>query len=177
MLYVRWSKIIYLPPYPVGSELCPVTPDRSHTVRVEGDVILDLLHRSKWSLVSPHRIEGTIPARRLVPDVQPKERSSFPYFSSIIPRRRSDSLRGAAGLRKDQTENIGRVSQHSRRLQRFDALLSRRQSARGLKRFICCDLKIVRPLRGLFYVHCPAHVGAWISTESHPAAVPGSYIG
>src|ERR1700688_906738 len=124
----------------------------------------------------PAKSDGSLcrDARRLVPpDVQPKERSSFPYLSSIIPRRRSDSLRGAAGLRKDQTENIGRVSQHSRRLQRFDALLSRRHAARGLKRFICCDLKIVRPLRGLFYVHCPAHVGAWISTESHPAAVPG----
>src|ERR1700737_4234937 len=38
--------------------------DLVDTVRVEGDVILDLRHRFKWGLISPHRIEGTIPASR-----------------------------------------------------------------------------------------------------------------
>src|ERR1700688_928898 len=34
------------------------------TVRVEGDVILDLRHRFKWRLIRPHRVERTIPASR-----------------------------------------------------------------------------------------------------------------
>src|SRR6267142_1789327 len=34
------------------------------TVRIEGNVILDLCHRIKWGLVSPHRIERAIPASR-----------------------------------------------------------------------------------------------------------------
>src|ERR1700722_2497659 len=38
--------------------------DGIDTVRVEGDVILDLRHRFKWGLISPHRIDGTIPANR-----------------------------------------------------------------------------------------------------------------
>src|SRR5258708_29005176 len=38
--------------------------DLVDTVRVEGDVILDLRHRFKWRLISPHRIARTIPASR-----------------------------------------------------------------------------------------------------------------
>src|SRR5712664_1489498 len=38
--------------------------DLVDTVRVEGDVILDLRHRFKRCLVSPHRIDGAIPAGR-----------------------------------------------------------------------------------------------------------------
>jgi protein ImuA len=38
--------------------------DLVDTVRVEGDVILDLRHRFKWGLISPQRIEGAIPASR-----------------------------------------------------------------------------------------------------------------
>src|SRR5258707_11456825 len=34
------------------------------TVRVEGDMILDLCHRFKWGLISPHRIERELPASR-----------------------------------------------------------------------------------------------------------------
>src|SRR5260370_12980478 len=40
--------------------------DLRATVRVEGAVILDLRHRVEWGLISPHRIERTIPARRNV---------------------------------------------------------------------------------------------------------------
>src|ERR1700736_2639807 len=38
--------------------------DLVDTVRVEGDVILDLRHRFKWGLIGPHRIEGAIPTGR-----------------------------------------------------------------------------------------------------------------
>src|SRR5260370_11840352 len=38
--------------------------DPVDTVRIEGDVILDLRHRFKWGLISPHRIDVTIPASR-----------------------------------------------------------------------------------------------------------------
>src|SRR6266853_5530204 len=34
------------------------------TVRVEGETILDLRHRFKWGLISPHRVQGAIPACR-----------------------------------------------------------------------------------------------------------------
>jgi hypothetical protein len=47
------------------------SPDRGRrladlvdTVRVEGDVILDLRHRFKWTLIGPHRIDGTISTSR-----------------------------------------------------------------------------------------------------------------
>src|ERR1700687_1311817 len=38
--------------------------DLVDAVRVEGEVILDLRHRIKGSLITPHRIDGTIPAGR-----------------------------------------------------------------------------------------------------------------
>src|SRR5216684_1559448 len=38
--------------------------DLVDTVWIEGNVILDLRHRIKWGLVSPHRIEPAIPASR-----------------------------------------------------------------------------------------------------------------
>src|SRR5713101_9927256 len=38
--------------------------DLVDTVRVEGDVTLDLRHRFKRGLISPHRIEGAITASR-----------------------------------------------------------------------------------------------------------------
>src|SRR5882724_10873543 len=34
------------------------------TVRVEGETILDLCHRFKWGLISPHRVQGAISACR-----------------------------------------------------------------------------------------------------------------
>ena len=86
-------------------------------------------------------------------DGQPKERSPFPYLHSNNPRRRSHSLQRPAAFRKNHTENIGSISQHTRRLQRFDAFRSRGHVARGFKRFIRIGAEIWRSLRRLFCIH------------------------
>jgi hypothetical protein len=66
----------------------------------------------------------------------------FSLFCIKYSLYRSESLRRPAAFRKDHTANIGRVSQHTRRLQRFDALRSRRHVARSLKRFIRVSTEI-----------------------------------
>src|SRR5229473_1214543 len=47
------------------SDVAPASVSRSRRRGpIEGNVILDLRHRIKWGLVSPHRIERAIPASR-----------------------------------------------------------------------------------------------------------------
>jgi hypothetical protein len=78
-----------------------------------------------------------------------KKDHRFLILHSNNPRRRSRSLQRPAAFRKNHTENIGSISQHTRRLQRFDAFRSRRHVARGLKRFIRIGAEIWRSLRRL----------------------------
>ena len=39
-------------------------PDLIDSVRVKGNVLLDLRHGCKWRFIRPHRVHGTISARR-----------------------------------------------------------------------------------------------------------------
>src|SRR5258708_18102967 len=71
-LVLRFRRLIHfiLPTTPAWGPQRPKPGGRRRladpvdTVRIEGDVILDLRHRFKWGLISPHRIDGTIPASR-----------------------------------------------------------------------------------------------------------------
>ena len=63
------------------------------------------------------------------------------------------SFGGSSAIRKHHTENVGRLSQHTRRFQGFDAFRSRRHVARGRKRFISRGFEIMRSLRGLLHDH------------------------